>query len=86
MDPSQEAPTKPLDKSPFYDTTLMHTELNKFKLEEWNEIWTNLEEAKQTKLWFPRIDKALSKDLLKLSRVSLGQIIGFITYLDFIVP
>ena len=59
----------------------MHTELNKFKLEEWNEIWTNLEEAKQTKLWFPRKDKALSKDLLKLSRVSLGQIIGFITWI-----
>ena len=36
-------------------------------------------EAKQTKLWFPRIDKALSKDLLKLTRVSLGQIIGFIS-------
>ena len=49
-----------------------------FKLEEWNEILINLDEAKQTKLWFPRIDKALSKDLLKLSRVSLGKIIGFI--------
>jgi hypothetical protein len=73
----EEAPTKAIEKSPFYDTTLMHTELNEFKIEEWNERWNNLDEAKQTKLWFPRIDKALSKDLLKLSRVSLGQIVGF---------
>ena len=57
----------------------MHTVLNEFKLEEWNERWSSLNEAKQTKLWFPRIDKALSKDLLKLTRVSLGQIIGFIS-------
>ena len=54
---------------------------NEFKLEEWNDRWSSLNEAKQTKLWFPRIDKALSKDLLKLSRVSLGQIIGFITWI-----
>ena len=73
------APTKQIEKSPFYDTTLMHTTLNEFKLEEWNDRWANLDEAKQTKLWFPRIDKALSKDLLKLSRASLGQIIGFIS-------
>ena len=75
----EEAPTKQIEKSPFYDTTLMHTTLNEFKLEEWNNRWANLDEAKQTKLWFPRIDKALSKDLLKLTRVSLGQIIGFIS-------
>ena len=73
----EEAPTKTIEKSPFYDATLMHTVLNEFKLEEWNKRWSSLDEAKQTKLWFPRIDKALSKDLLKLSRVSLGQIIGF---------
>ena len=32
----EEDLTKLLEKSPFYDTTLMHTKLNEFKLKEWN--------------------------------------------------
>ena len=75
----KEAPTKRIEKSPFYDVTLMHKTLNELKLEEWNKRWTDLDEAKQTKLWFPRINTGLSKDLLKLSRTSLGQAIGFIS-------
>ena len=31
-----------IEKSPFYDTTLMHTELNEFKIEEWNNRWNKL--------------------------------------------
>ena len=45
----------------------------------WQDRWAGLPFANQTKIWFPKLDKTNSKELLKLSRLDLGLCTQFIT-------
>ena len=45
----------------------------------WNTRWKNSPEYRQTKQWFPIIDKAKSKRLIKQDRTSLSYIVQLVT-------
>ena len=53
--------------------------LAKKMYKEWSERWTSLEEARQTKIWFVRPDKALSSQITLLNRSNLGLFVQMVT-------
>ena len=62
--------------------SLAKRKINDAMLKGWTNRWTDKkrkDEYKQTKLWFPVIDRRKSKNLLSLSRVQLGHIVQLIT-------
>ena len=53
--------------------------LAKKMTKEWSDCWTSLEEARQTKIWFVRPDKALSSQITLLNRSNLGLFVQMVT-------
>ena len=45
----------------------------------WVNRWKSLNEARQTKIWFPGLNKSATNYLLNQSRVDLGLCVGFLT-------
>ena len=52
--------------------------LNYFKL-KWSKAWNLYEQARQTKIWFPKPDPKKSFKLLKLHRKNLSRFLQFLT-------
>ena len=48
-------------------------------LKAWNNRWKNYPHCRQTKIWFPKIDLAKSKLLIRSNRTNLGLAIAMIT-------
>ena len=46
---------------------------------EWRDRWTSIDEARQTKIWFSRPDKALSSQITLLNRSNLGLFVQMVT-------
>ena len=53
--------------------------LAKKMLREWTQRWVSLNEARQTKIWFTRPDKALSGIVTQLNRSDLGLFVQMVT-------
>ena len=47
--------------------------------DSWNARWCSSDEFRQTKIWFPVVNKKISDILLKLDRRTLGDMIGIFT-------
>ena len=45
----------------------------------WQDRWSSLTYARQTKIWFPYLNKKASHQLLRLKRLDLGLAVQFIT-------
>ena len=45
----------------------------------WNEEWWLYPEARQTKFWFPSVNKKISNNLIRLSRLELGLAVQLLT-------
>ena len=52
--------------------------------EEWSKIWTNRKDCRQTKLWFPTINKNLSSQLFRLNRQQFSKYVQLITGHNFL--
>ena len=48
-------------------------------IREWGQHWTSLNEARQTKIWFARPNKALSGNITQLNRSDLGLFVQMVT-------
>ncbi|CAB4046035.1 Hypothetical predicted protein, partial [Paramuricea clavata] len=47
--------------------------------QKWKMYWKDLDQCRQTKLWFPEPNTRLSKSILRLNRAMLGPVLHFIT-------
>lgn len=55
------------------------TKIEKRYRSQWEKDWQTAKEYRQTKIWFPKLNKIESKLILQRSRFELGLIIQFIT-------
>ena len=60
-----------------------NTKIKRYIENEWNIRWRNGKDARQTKIFFPKIDLSKSQQITKLSRVTLGKVIRAISGHDF---
>ena len=51
---------------------------------EWRERWYQLKQARQTRIWFPSLNKKASKFLIKQPRKELGLMVQMITGHNFL--
>ena len=54
-------------------------EINEYFYSKWSKAWKFYDQARQTKIWFPKPDLKKSIQLLRLSRNSLSRIAQFLT-------
>ena len=59
--------------------SLAKRKINDAMLKVWTKRWKHLKQCRQTKLWFPVIDRKKSKFFMNLGRVQLGHIVQLIT-------
>ena len=48
-------------------------------IKKWNEEWNKRKDCRQTKHWFPKVNKTRSKDIIKLNRHNLSHAVQVIT-------
>ncbi len=64
----------------------LRSKLRQGLMVEWTKIWKNLDQARQTKKWFPEPDLGMSSKLFTLDRYAFGQMVQVITghnYLNY---
>ena len=54
-------------------------EIKKYFLKQWCREWYSYQEARQTKIWFPKLDWKKSQELLKRNRNELSRLVQFFT-------
>ena len=59
--------------------TKQKCELNDHFHSKWSKAWKLYDQARQTKIWFPKPDLKKSTQLLRLGRNSLSRIVQFLT-------
>jgi ribonuclease HI len=64
---------------PFIAKRILRNDIKNIIDAEWNSIWNALPSCRQTKLWFPNIDRKKSEKILKFSRGMHSSLIQMIT-------
>ena len=59
------------------------TEITNHIISMWNKRWSKGKDARQTKIYFPKIDLSKSAKIRKMNRTQIGQMIRAITGHDF---
>ena len=67
--------TRMTDDEVLRTKTAVKEVVNKQVYETWNRRWTNQSLCRQTKLFFPTIERGKSKDIMKLSKANLGVLV-----------
>ena len=55
------------------------TEISNYFQTKWCKAWKSYEQARQTKIWFPKPNLKKSQQLLNMSRKTLGKLVQFLT-------
>ena len=55
------------------------TEISNYFQTKWSKVWKSYEQARQTKIWFPKPNLKKSQQLLNMSRNTLGKLVQFLT-------
>jgi len=74
------------DVSPRHTVTItfLKNQLLQHTLDSWTMEWQSHPTCRQTKLWFPTPDRALSRKILKLDRKDIGVLIRWLTGHNFL--
>ena len=59
--------------------TAVKEEVNKHTYKVWNDRWANQTSCRQTKLFIPHIDRAKSKEIMKLNKHDMGILVRNVT-------
>ncbi|CAB4040267.1 Retrovirus-related Pol poly from type-1 retrotransposable element R1 [Paramuricea clavata] len=76
-------PSKEVTDIPYTPWNLVKSNIQSLVLEYWDSSWSQLTTCRQTKQWFPKIDKAKSKSLLDLGRREISACTQLITGHNF---
>ncbi len=64
--------------------TFIRSVMRQETMDTWNDTWLQNTACRQTKLWFPEVNLALSRKVITLDRETLGRFIRWITSHNFL--
>ena len=72
-----------LDEGPTNELLLprvkQRNEIDNYFNKKWSKAWKSYDQARQTKIWFPKPDLKKSLNLLKMKRNNLSRLVQFLT-------
>ena len=63
---------------------IFRTKVRQYVFDLWNQEWLNVDNCRQTKIFFPEIAKGKSQSIIRLPRDELSRMVRFLTGHNFL--